>query len=78
MNEFFRRRLIGFICRVRGQHTYVLKTFPPEAGLPDGQICRYCGKVQVSRAQLLRVLLPALNELFGLEYKQYKKYKEKT
>ena len=34
--------------------------------------CTRCGKIQMSRAQLLKELLPALNLLFGMEYSKHK------
>ena len=37
--------------------------------------CTRCGKIQISRAQLLKQLLPALNLLFDLEYNKHKELK---
>lgn len=36
-----------------------------------GTVCSRCGHVLISRAELLRALLPGLNALFGMEYKKY-------
>jgi len=37
--------------------------------------CVRCGKMQTTRAALLKVLLPGLNKLFGLEFKKYQEGK---
>jgi len=39
--------------------------------------CTRCGKVQISRAQLLKQLLPALNLLFNIEYSEQREPKLK-
>jgi hypothetical protein len=39
--------------------------------------CTRCGKVQMSRAQLLKELLPALNLLFDIEYSKQREPKLK-
>jgi hypothetical protein len=36
-----------------------------------GMVCSRCGHVHISRADLLKELLPGLNALFGIEYKKY-------
>jgi hypothetical protein len=56
------------ICRFRGHNFESFDTYDK---------CNRCGKVHISRAQLLKELLPALNVLFGMEYEKYEKTKLK-
>ena len=54
------------VCRWRGHQ---FETFE------DYTKCARCGKVNISRAQLLKQLIPGLNALFGMEYSKYKEAK---
>ena len=55
------------ICRFRGHKFESFDTYDK---------CSRCGKIPISRAQLLKELLPALNVLFGMEYEKYEKIKK--
>lgn len=55
------------LCRWFG-HRYREVSFEDEN--LHGSICSRCGHTAISRAQLLKTLLPGLNELFGMEYQK--------
>jgi len=56
------------ICRWRGHNLELFDACSK---------CIRCGKVQMSRAQLLKDLLPALNLLLEREYDEYKAFNQK-
>lgn len=41
------------------------------------QVCGRCGRRAISRAEVLALLLPGLNELFGMKYKKYEDKEDK-
>ena len=55
----------NWVCKWRG-HNY--KEVSYEDQNLQGSICQRCGHVAISRAQLLKTLLPGLNALFGMTY----------
>ena len=58
------------VCYFRGHQFEVFE---------DHSRCTRCSKFALSRAQLLKQLLPGLNELFGMEYAKHKEaIKEKN
>ena len=57
------------ICRLEKAHQNL--ALYTEEGDHTYNYCVRCGKMQTTRAALLKVLLPGLNKLFGLEYEKY-------
>ena len=59
------------ICRQEKEHKII------DLYASDGDhlynYCVRCGNMQISRAAILKELLPGLNKLFGMEYKEYQK-----